>query len=85
MSPTLALMPPARMISGAARSSFLGKLRSAVTAELEPDLHLTCQVAVLQAAGYKKHEIAAQVGATGARLNSAMERAAAAALRLEVE
>jgi hypothetical protein len=39
-------------------SAFLQRLRRALIADLEPELELACKVAVYQAGGYRRSEIA---------------------------
>jgi hypothetical protein len=70
-----------------ARSSrFLGHVRRAVLQDFEPELLLCEKVAVLQAAGYKRSEIARMLdAATPAALKAAELRVKVAAERLEAE
>lgn len=65
-------------------SPFLLRLRRALIADLEPDLRLACQVAVLQAAGYRRSEIARQIeGVSAPALRVAEARVKKAARRLD--
>lgn len=83
MSPTVALQPPAERVARPEPGTFLHKLRAAVIAEHEPEINLVCQVAVLHAAGYRKSEIGQRLGATGAQLKAAFDKAKGAAIRLD--
>lgn len=76
LSPSGAPRPP--------QSDFLVKLKREVTRAYQPEIDLACKVAVLTAAGYRKSEVAARVGATGAALKQAFDRAAAAAGELDI-
>jgi hypothetical protein len=47
-------------------SEFLSRLRRALIQDLEPEIKLAQQVAVLQAAGYRRSEIARQLATASA-------------------
>lgn len=67
-----------------AKSDFLAKVRLGAIQALEPEIDLTCKVAVLTAAGYGKSEVSRRVGATGAQLKAAFDRAAQVAENLDI-
>jgi transcriptional regulator len=64
-------------------SPFLAALRRALLDDFEVELELSCKVAVLQAAGYRRSEIARILDATPAALRSAIGRVEKAAARLD--
>lgn len=65
-------------------SEFLSRLRRALIADLEPELTLACKVAVLQAAGHRRSEIARILTGTSApALRVAEGRVKRAADRLD--
>jgi hypothetical protein len=65
-------------------SALVARLRRALIADLEPELKLACQVAVLQAAGHRRSEIARILqGASAPALRVAEARVKKAAQRLD--
>lgn len=65
-------------------SPFLLRLRRALIADLEPELELACKVAVLQAAGHRRSEIARILtDASAPALRVAETRVKKAASRLD--
>lgn len=65
-------------------SPFLRRLRRAILEDLEPEVLLACRVAVLQAAGHKRSEIARILhDVTAPALRVAEQRVKKAAARLD--
>lgn len=65
------------------QSPFLLRLRKALIQDLEPELLLAQRVAVLQAAGYRRSEIARRLDASAPALRVAETRVKKAAKRLD--
>lgn len=76
MTPTIA-MPP--------RSPFLRRLHGAIFAELTPTIELAQQIAVLQAAGHRRGEIARALDADPADMRAAQALLRRATQRLAQE
>jgi hypothetical protein len=66
-----------------ASSPFLLSLRKGLLEDFESELLLSCRVAVLQAAGYRRSEIARRLTATPAQLRVAYARVDRVAERLD--
>lgn len=64
-------------------SAFLAGLRRALLADFERELVLSLKVAVLQASGYRRSEIARMLGAAPAAMRAAETRVKRAAERLD--
>jgi hypothetical protein len=67
-----------------AKSPFLRRMRAAIITDLEPTIRLTQQVAVLQAAGHKRTDIANRTGCSPAELRDALARVKRIAPDLEL-
>lgn len=65
------------------RSAFLRSLRHAILSDFEPELRLACRVAVLQAAGYRRSDIARMLDVTPAALRIAEQRVKRASEQLD--
>lgn len=66
-----------------ASSPFLLELRKSLLEDFEPELRLSCQIAVLQAAGYRRSEIARRLAVAPATLRVAYGRVDRVAERLD--
>lgn len=66
-----------------ASSPFVLTLRKALLADFEAELLLSCRVAVLQAAGWKRSEISRRLDATPAALRIAYARVDRVTQRLD--
>lgn len=65
------------------RSPFHAALRRAILDDFEPELMLACRVAVLQAAGFRRSEIARRLEVSPSVLRVAEQRVKRAAERMD--